>query len=146
MIGEALESFVNEVMSRAEIARADVVRLGRTVLPNGPSCHDEVDVLVALDRAVLHKDPAWSAFVIRAVVDHVVWESRPTGYIDAETASWLIASLSSGHGPTEVGIAIAFEVVREAEKADESLVSFVMRWSGGLQHDALMDAATCALI
>src|SRR5829696_9890070 len=51
----------------------------------------------------------------------------PTGYIDADTARWLVATLSAGHGPTENAARIAFEVVKEAEKADEALLAFAMR-------------------
>ena len=146
MTGQTLEDFVNDAVERREISRADAHRLELAVVPHGLWSRDQADLLIALDRAVPEKDSAWAAFLIRAVVDYVVWASRPTGYIDHETATWLVASLSCGRGPTPVGIAIAFEVVREAERSDEHLVAFAMRWSGGLHHEALMEAASCALL
>ena len=131
MIKAALEIFVHDVCGRAEITLADVRRLQRDVLPDGVESRDEADMLIALDRAVAGKHCAWSAFVIQAVVDFVVWTSRPTGYVDRETASWLVSSLGAGRGPTAVADAIAFDVVREAERADEVLLGFVMRQAGG---------------
>lgn len=146
MSNKSLEIFISDVVRDGVIARADVRRLQQDVFSNGIECRDEVDLLVALDRAVPVKDPAWNSFVIQAVVDYVVWSSRPTGYIDAETATWLIASLSSGRGPTDVAVAIAFDVVREAERADETLVAFVMTWAAGLHRAvAFEDALGCAI-
>jgi hypothetical protein len=127
MIRASLESFIDAVMSAGEITQADIRHLQRDVMPNGPDDRDEADVLIALDRAVTIKHCTWSAFAITTIVDYVVWTSRPTGYVDAETASWLVASLSAGTGPTRVAEAIAFEVAREAERSDHALLTFVMR-------------------
>jgi hypothetical protein len=135
MIRHSLETFVNNVMEQAEISTGDVRRLQSVILADGIETRDEADVLIALDRAIHEKAPAWSGFVIQAVVDFVVWASRPTGYIDRETAQWLTTSLSCGTGPTPVALAIAFEVVRECERADEVLVTFVMRWARGRAHE-----------
>lgn len=146
MTSKSLECFIAEAVRNGVISRPDVRRLQHDVFANGIETRDEVDLLVALDRAVADKDLAWSAFVIQAVVDYVVWASRPTGYIDHETATWLVASLSCGRGPTAVAVAIAFDVVREAEKADELLVGFVMKWAAGLQRTlAFEDALGCAV-
>lgn len=131
MITQPLEEFVNLVMVNGQIARADVRRLQRDIMPDGVESADEADVLIALDRAVSEKDSAWNGFMIQAVVDFVVWTSRPTGRIDRQTAEWLTTSLSAGIGPTDAAVAVAFEVVRESELCDEVLVGFVMRWARG---------------
>lgn len=131
MIKTSLEIFVHTVVAAREITLADVRRLQRDILPDGVENRDEADLLVALDRAVPEKHCTWSAFVIQTVVDFVVWTSRPTGYVDQETASWLVASLSAGCGPSPIAEAIAFDVVREAERADEILIAFVMRSTRG---------------
>lgn len=136
MITRALETFTHDVMAKGGMDRDDVRRLQRDILPDGVECRDAADVLVALDRAVSEKDIAWSAFVIQAVVDFVVWTSRPTGRIDRDTAEWLVGSLGCGTGPTDVAMAIAFEAVRECDCADERLVAFVMRSAGGRRHAA----------
>lgn len=131
MVSQPLEIFVDAVMERGEITQADMRHLHRDVLPQGPTCRDEVDVLVALDRAVASKAPTWSAFLMREVIDFVVWQSRPTGIIDRETAYWLTTSLGCGTGPSDLAVAIAFEIVRECEQADEVLITFLMRFARG---------------
>lgn len=131
MIRTSLEIFVNSAIAKGGISADDVRQLQRDIMPDGIESRDECDVLIALDRAVADKAGAWSAFVIQSVVDYVVWTSRPTGMIDRDMALWLTTSLAAGTGPTHVALAIAFEAVRECERADELLVSFVMRWARG---------------
>lgn len=126
-------------MSAGEITLADVRRLQRDILPHGPENRDEVDVLVALDRAIAVKHCSWSAFAITTIVDHVVWSARPTGYVDRDSALWLVASLTAGAGPTPVAEAIAFEVAREAERSDQALLAFVMRSKAARAGSALQD-------
>lgn len=137
MVRNSLEIFVNAVLAAGELKLDDVRRLQRDIFPDGVECRDEADILIALDRALPIKHCAWSAFAIQAVVDYVVWTSRPTGYVDHDTAAWLVASLSAGTGPSPVAEAIAFEVVREAERADAALVAFVMRSARGRLAAAL---------
>jgi hypothetical protein len=135
MIKHSLEIFVNNMIQNGAMSVADVRHLQRDVMPDGIESRDECDVLIALDRAISDKPGAWSAFIIQAAVDYVVWSSRPTGMIDRDTAQWLTTSLSAGTGPTNVALAIAFEVVRECERADETLVTFVMRWARGRANE-----------
>ena len=131
MISASLEIFVKSVMTAGKITLIDVQSLHRDVLPDGIGSRDEADILIALDRAIGEKHVAWSAFALTAIVDFVVWQSRPTGTIDGETARWLVASLSAGQGPSGLAEAIAFEVVCEAERVDPALTTFAMRTSRG---------------
>ncbi len=128
MVRWSLESFIHQAIGRGEISRADVHALRRDVFPNGVETRDEADLLIALDRALAEKDETWRVFMIHSVVDFVVWSSRPTGRVDRDAAEWLIASLGCGTGPSNTAVAIAFEIVREAEGSDEALVAWVMRW------------------
>lgn len=141
MTTTALEIFVTSVMTAGEITLLDVQSLQRDVMPDGIGSRDEADILIALGRAVAEKHVAWSAFVLTAVVDFVVWQSRPTGTIDADTARWLVGSLSAGRGPSGLAEAIAFEVVREAERVDPSLTLFAMISSRGRFCEAGLGSA-----
>jgi hypothetical protein len=131
MIRQSLEIFVDAAIKSGTISADDVRHLQRDIMTDGIESRDECDVLIALDRAVVDKAGAWSAFVVQSVVDYVVWTSRPTGMIDHDMALWLTTSLGAGSGPTHVAVAIAFEAVRECDRADQMLVSFVMRWARG---------------
>ena len=127
MIDHSLDAFVARVTESKRIGIEDVRDLQRNVLPDGFASREQADVLIALDRVVADQDPAWAEFLVGAVVAFAVWVSRPTGYVDADTARWLTASLGCGAGSTEMARRIAFEVVREAEQVDEMLLVFVLR-------------------
>lgn len=127
MIGHELREFVDRVMDRRAIDDEDVRVLQREILHESVSTREVFDVLIALDRAVADKSPLFADVLVALSVDFAVWESRPTGMIDRDKAHWLVTTLSAGEGPTPLAQKIAFEIVREAERCDEALVSFALR-------------------
>lgn len=127
MIKHSLLIFADKAVESGSLSAKDVGELQRLVLPDGITCREEADTLIALDRAVPGADPAFAEFLVAELVDFAVWTSRPTGYVDQDTARWLVASLGCGSGPTENARRIAFEVVKEAEQVDEALLAFAMR-------------------
>lgn len=129
MIKNTLHAFVERVIEDRTIAQSDVDLLRREILEDGLSSREEADVLIALDRAVARKDPSWAEYLVASVVEFAVWTARPTGCVEQDAARWLATSLSCGGGPTETAVKIAFEVVKEAQQVDETLLAFVMRAS-----------------
>jgi hypothetical protein len=127
MINKKLELFVAQTVESRRIGREDVETLLRTVLPDGIADRDEADLLIALDRTVEAADPAWGAYLVFALVDYAVWGARPTGYVDPDTARWLVASLGAGAGPTQNALRAAAAIVREAQGVDEALTAFALR-------------------
>ena len=140
MIKGSLHAFTDRVLENKRIDEEDVRALQRSILEDGLASREEADVLIALDRAVEAAHPAWSAYLIGAVVEFVVWTSRPTGVVDADTARWLVASLGCGLGPTETAARIAFEAIREAERTDEALVALVLHAAAERRRRAEADA------
>ena len=126
MNNHSLQLFCNRMVAAGRITAADVLHLGREVIPDGFTTADEADMLIALDRAVPVSDAAFADAVCAAVVDFAVWGERPTGYVDVEIARWLVGSLRSDAGATPLAARIAFEVVREAESSHEILIAFAL--------------------
>ena len=124
MMDRELREFVDRVMDRRAIDDEDVKMLQRNILSDIVVTRDIVDVLVALDRAVLQSCRAYADYLVALVVDFAVWENRPTGVIDRDKAHWLVTTLSAGEGPTATAQRIAAEIAREAEHCDESLLAF----------------------
>jgi hypothetical protein len=127
MINNALRRLVDDVLDKGQIDDTDVAALMRDILPEGALQREDIDVLVALDRAVPVSTEFWRNWLVAVTVDFAVWASRPTGVVTREQAHWLVATLGVGEGPTDTAIRIAFEVVREAESCDEMLLTFAMR-------------------
>jgi len=126
MIGHELREFVDRVMDNNAIDDEDVKILQRSILADVVVTRDMVDVLVALDRAVPESCAAFGDYLVALTVDHAVWESRPTGVVDRDKSHWLVTTLSIGDGPTATGRRIAFEIVREAERCDETLIALAL--------------------
>jgi len=126
MIGHELREFVDRVMDRLSIDDEDVNILQRDILDDVILTRDTIDVLIALDRAVPDSSAAFAEYLVRLVVDFVVWQNRPTGVIDRDKAHWLVTTLSAGEGPTRTARRIAFEIVKEAERCDELLLGFAL--------------------
>jgi hypothetical protein len=137
MMNNALRRFVEDVLDRRQINEDDVKHLHREVMPEGAASQDEIDVLVALDRAVPGACEAFGDWVTATTVEYAVWQCRPTGHVTRDQSHWLAATLGVGEGPTATASRIAFEIVREAESCDEALVTFAMR------HDAAKGRAAC---
>jgi hypothetical protein len=112
-----LSDFVQQVISRGRITYGDIKRLQRKVLPDGVMTREEAEALLILDRTVERMDPTWAAYLSDTIVDFVVWGSRPTGYVDQETAHWLETLLCVK--PTKAAGRILREVLHEAEGVDQ---------------------------
>ncbi|MCJ2013439.1 hypothetical protein [Methylobacterium sp. J-076] len=126
----SVEQFCNHAVSAGAISPEDLLALKREVTPDGITCREEADLLIALERAV-PSSTDFADYLVALVVDYVVWVERSTGYVDRETAGWLAASISGRSGPSPVGARIAQEIVREAQGSAEALTAFALeanRW------------------
>jgi len=133
--------FVDEILDRQCITAKDVAHIQRDILPDGITCREEADVLIALDRAVKHQDASFADCLVAMLVDFVVWGERPTGIVRGEDAHWLVTSLGAGGGPTVNALRVGMEIVREAQQVDEVLLAFLLRGQGNRLRRALGEPA-----
>ncbi len=91
----------------------------------GLMSREEAEFLLELDRSPKVNGAEWQAFLVHAIADFVVWQSRPTGRVSEADADWLLGVI--GDMPTGNGMAIAFAIVREAETVPYRLLEAVMR-------------------
>jgi hypothetical protein len=127
MIRVSLRFFASRVLKTKRMDAGDRQTLERVIFSDGVRNRIEAEVLLQLARAVQPADPAWNDFVVASIVDFSVWGSRPTGYVDAAMAEWLIAILSEG-GATALTRRIARAIVAEAQDVDPRLADFARPW------------------
>ncbi len=149
MIRVSLRFFASRVLKAKRMDAGDRQTLERVIFSDGIRNRLEAEVLLQLARAVQPADPAWNDFVVVSLVDFAVWGSRPTGYVDAGTAEWLVAILSEG-GRTALTRRIARTIVAEAQDIDPRLAAFArpwwqprlpgLRWTGLVEQRALAPA------
>jgi hypothetical protein len=144
MVRNSLRALADRALKESRVTFEDVQALRRDILEDGPTCREEAEVLISLDRAVATKHPVWADYLVQELVNFVVWTSRPTGSVDAETTAWLTGSLGGADGPTETAMRVAFEIVREAEHVGEDLLVFALRTAHRRGSQADWDVAVSA--
>lgn len=118
-----LQSFEAAVIASNRINFGDVRRLQRRIIPEGISTREDAERLIAIDATIGRADPAWSDWLVAAIVDFAVWGERPTGYVEGEAAAWLAATLQKSGTTTRAARLIVREIAREAERVDAAIVS-----------------------
>ena len=126
MTKNQLRAIIDRAFARERISADDVRELQREVFEHGLTCREDIEVLGALDQAIPAADPSWPTFFITSVVEFVVWTSRPTGYVDEETARWLVTALMPMDRATANAHLAALEIVREAHQVDEELLPLLL--------------------
>ncbi len=113
------------ILEKEALSSDDVVALRGYIFETGIASREEAEMLMAVDRTPSAATAGWAAFFIEAVTDFVVWQSRPTGRVTESDLDWLMACL--GDKPTGNGMALLFNIVREAHEHPIRLSEIVMR-------------------
>jgi len=88
---ERSRSIISAMILGRKVTAMDIAWLRREVFADGWVSREAADELFAVERAGLANAPEWTEFFVEKIVEHVVWQARPTGAIDEEQAQWLIA-------------------------------------------------------
>jgi hypothetical protein len=129
MINDQLRAIIDRAFDRERIGPEDARELQPGVFEHRVSCREEVEVPAALDRAIplaIRHGRRRATYCIASVVEFVVWTSRPTGYVDNETARWLVTALMPRGRASVNAHRTALEIVREAEQVDQELLPLLL--------------------
>jgi hypothetical protein len=126
MSNNTFQIFIEKIAAKGRISFGDVRRLQRDVLPDGIASREEAEALIGLDRSVTRVDPAWTEWLVSALVDFVVYVERPTGTVHGDKADWATAALCVDGRPTKTARLIAREIAREAQSVDEAVIAVGM--------------------
>lgn len=100
----------------------------RAVYKDGKIDAAELDSLFALDEAAKRRDPAWVNLITEAVVDYLVHQVEPYGYVDEANAKWLVDRISrDGVVKTDSELEVLVKVLEASTSSPESLVSFALQ-------------------
>src|SRR5215213_454414 len=116
--------FVTKVTRNHRIVFGDLRRLQRDVLPTGATSREQIETLLSLD-SLGQLDDDWPDYLVATVKDFVLSTSDPPGSVDADTAAWLVTSLSDARPRSATAILRA--VLSEARHVDEVLLAFARR-------------------
>ncbi len=111
----SFSDFSSALKAGGAIAPEDVLAIRRSVWPDGEVARAEAETIFELHRLARSPSLEWSDFFIEAIADCVLNGTEPRGYVDDETADWLIGQLDRDGKP--IGAVELELVVRIAEKA-----------------------------
>jgi hypothetical protein len=115
----SLDDLAARVLAKRRIGKYDVEAMQRTVLKSGLGSRAEAELLISLDRTVGSVHFSWPRYFASILTEFVVWNSGPSGYIDAEKAAWLLPLLA-GEGATSRATRALVTIAEEAECFDEA--------------------------
>lgn len=91
-----------------------VQRLRRDIFRDGVVEREDAEALFAVERRGLSTCSEWRDFFIETIVDHLLWQCRPSGVLNEAQANWLIGEADQTR--TLAAFAILVTVLDEAER------------------------------
>ncbi|HEX8238537.1 MAG TPA: hypothetical protein VF574_02230 [Allosphingosinicella sp.] len=119
--------FASALRGGAAISPADVLSIRRTVWPDGVVGRAEAETLFEIHRAARGHSPEWSDFLIEAITDALVNATEPRGYVDDDSAAWLIGQIDrDGRTIGAVELELVVKIVEKALNVPPSLKTWVL--------------------
>lgn len=123
-----LEATAAAVARRKRIDADDVLALRRYTFGDGHVSRQEADALFHLDGSTTEKCAEWTAFFLEAIVDYIVHQEKPSGYVSDDNALWLVEHVARDglvRGDTELELLI--RVLERSMRSPEHLVAFALK-------------------
>ena len=119
---------VGGLASKKRISAEDVAMLRRDVFGDGVVTRGEAESLFALDASAVEKCREWPVFFVEAVTDYIVHQEKPSGYISADNADWLVRVISrDGMVDTLTELELLVAVLEKAKFSPESLTVYALQ-------------------
>lgn len=123
-----LEATAAAIARRKRIDADDVLALRRCTFDDGLVSRREADALFHLDGSTTDKCAEWTSFFLEAMVDYVVHQEKPAGYVSDENARWLVEHIArDGYVRGETELELLVRVLERSTRSPEHLVGFAMK-------------------
>jgi hypothetical protein len=109
------------------LSARDVLAIRRAVWPDGAVARAEAEAIFELHRLATRPATEWNDFFIEAITDHVVNAAEPRGYVDEDSAAWLIGELDRGERAIgTVDLELVVKILEKAVNAPARLKSWAL--------------------
>jgi hypothetical protein len=124
----AVSKEVQAILERGAISADDVQQLRHGVFWKGVVTEKDAETAFLLnDRVGAKADPSWAPFFVEALVDYVVWQAEPAGYVSQANADWMIERITrSGHVDSAAELELLVKTLESAKLAPVKLVRFAL--------------------
>lgn len=111
---ERRRNAVRSLESAEFIDTHTVQHLRREIFCDGVIERGDAEALFAIERRDISACAEWRDFFIEAIVDHLLWQCRPSGVLNEEQANWLLGQADRTR--TLSAFAILVTVLDDAER------------------------------
>lgn len=109
------------------ITTDDVLALRREAWPDGRISQAEAEAIFALNSKLETKSPEWVDFFVETLGEYLVNQRAPTGYVDAENATWLIEQIDEdGELGSMAEIELLVRVFERAQNVPAALKDYAI--------------------
>lgn len=118
---------LDDIFARGTLTEVDVQKFRRIFYEDGIVSAEEAEILFKLNTKCPIAHASWSAFLVEAVTDYIVFQVQPQGYVTAENAHWLLDRISAaGVIRTRLELDVVVNVLEQARWAPVSLAKFAL--------------------
>lgn len=123
----SFSDFSSTLEAGGAIGPRDVLAIRRAVWPDGVVARAEAEMILELHRKARLTSLEWCDFLIEAIVDTVLNATEPKGYVDEDSAAWLIGQLDRDGRPIgAVELELVVKIVEKALNAPASLKTWAL--------------------
>jgi hypothetical protein len=121
-------SDVKAILARGRISADDVLKLRHRVFWKGSVTREDAEMVFALNERLGERaDASWADFFVEAVVDYLVFQTEPKGYMSDENGQWLIERISrDGRVETATELALLVKTLERAKASPAPLTMFAL--------------------
>jgi hypothetical protein len=141
-----LPDLVGRLKNAGRIGADDVLAMRREVYGAAQISTEDVEALLALDKAAPERGPEWGDFFAGAVVDFVVRQQDPVDYVDAAKSTWVMG-VFAGDLSCDGALEALVRVVETAVNVPAELAAFILgKIKTAIAAAGQVDAASVALL
>jgi hypothetical protein len=123
----SFSDFSSALKAGAAISPEDVLAIRRAVWPDGAVARGEAGRIFELHRLARDSGREWSDFFIEAITDTIVNAAEPKGYVDDESAAWLIGEIEKDGRPIDATeIELVVKIIEKSLNAPAALKAWAL--------------------
>ncbi len=128
MPATALADLTATLTKRSTITAEDVLAMRRLVWGDGAVNREEAEAIMALNSACQVRASEWIDYFVEVMVDYVVRQQQPEGYVDQAKADWLMGWIDhDGHVDSLGELELLVKVLETAHSVPEALRTYALK-------------------
>ncbi len=128
MPATVLADLTATLKSRSTITAEDVLAMRRLVWGDGAVNREEAEAIMALNSACQVRAAEWIDYFVEVMVDYVVHQQQPDGYVDQAKADWLMGWIDRDGRVDSLGeLELLVKVLETAQSVPEGLRGYALQ-------------------